>query len=161
MNLPNLKFLFAHPTHFFALGFGSGLAPKAPGTFGTLLGLPLFWLISGYALNVQLIIIAALFIIGIYFCDKTGKALGVADDGAIVWGEIVAMMLVLAFVPFSWLNWLLAFLLFRLFDIWKPYPICYFDAKLKNGFGVMFDDLLAAIYTILVMKFIIWPVSQL
>ena len=153
--------MIAHPAHFFSLGFGSGLAPKAPGTFGTLVGLPLFWLISSYAFSTQLIIIAALFIFGIYFCSKTGKALGVADHGAIVWDEIVAMMLVLAFTPAGFIFWFIAFLLFRLFDIWKPYPICYADAKLKNGFGVMFDDLLAAIYAILVMKFIIWPVSQL
>ena len=153
--------MFAHPAHFFGLGFGSGLAPKAPGTIGTLVGLPLFWLISIYTFNTQLIIIAALFMIGIYFCDITGKALGVADHGAIVWDEIVAMMLVLAFTPAGFIFWFIAFLLFRLFDIWKPYPICYADAKLKNGFGVMFDDLLAAIYAILVMKFIIWPISQL
>lgn len=148
MNQPNFKLLFSHPAHFLGLGFGSGLAPKAPGTFGTLVGLPLFWLIAGYALNVQLIIIAALFIIGIYCCDKTGKALGVADDSAIVWDEIVAIMLVLAFTPHTWLGWLVSFLLFRLFDIWKPFPIRQFDATLKNGFGVMFDDLLAAIYAI-------------
>ncbi len=157
----NFKLLIAHPAHFFGLGFGSGLAPKAPGTFGTIVGLPLFWLISGYALSTQLIVIAALFIIGVYICDVTGKALGVSDHGAIVWDEIVAMMLVLAFTPFTWLGWLAAFCLFRLFDIWKPYPICYFDAKLKNGFGVMFDDLLAAIYGILVLKFLIWPLTQL
>lgn len=148
MTQPNLKLLLAHPAHFFALGFGSGLAPKAPGTFGTLLGLPLYWLIASYALNIQLIIITALFLIGIYCCDKTGKTLGVADHGAIVWDEIVAIMLVLVFAPFTWLGWLVAFCLFRLFDIWKPFPIRYFDAKLKNGFGVMFDDLLAAIYAI-------------
>ena len=153
--------MFAHPAHFFGLGFGSGLAPKAPGTFGTLVGLPLFWLISNDSFNKQIVIIAALFMIGIYFCDKTGKALVVADHGAIVWDEIVAMMLVLAFAPAGFIFWFVAFLLFRLFDIWKPYPICYADAKLKNGFGVMFDDLLAAIYAILVMKFIIWPISQL
>jgi phosphatidylglycerophosphatase A len=158
---PNFKLLLAHPAHFFGLGFGSGLAPKAPGTFGTLVGLPLFWLIAGYTLNVQLIIIATLFVIGIYFCDVTGKALGVADHGAIVWDEIVAMMLVLAFTPFTWLGWLLAFLLFRLFDIWKPFPIKQFDAKLKNGFGVMFDDLLAAIYAIAGIKAILWILSQL
>ena len=146
---PNLKFLLSHPTHFFSLGFGSGLAPKAPGTFGTIIGLPLFLLISSYGLSVKLAIIAALFIIGIYCCDKTGKALGVADHGAIVWDEIVAMMLVLVFSPLTWLGWLVAFCLFRLFDIWKPFPISYFDAKLKNGFGVMFDDLLAAIYAII------------
>ena len=146
---PNLKFLLSHPAHFFSLGFGSGLAPKAPGTFGTIIGLPLFWLISSYGLSIKLAIIAVLFIVGIYCCDKTGKALGVADHGAIVWDEIVAMMLVLVFAPLTWLGWLVAFCLFRLFDIWKPFPISYFDAKLKNGFGVMFDDLLAAIYAII------------
>lgn len=161
MDKPDIKFLLAHPAHFFALGFGSGLAPKAPGTFGTLIGFPLFWLIFNYSFSTQLMIIAVLFIFGVYVCDKTGKDLGVSDHGAMVWDEIVAIMLVLAFAPSTWLGWLVAFLLFRLFDIWKPSPICYFDAKLKNGFGVMFDDLLAAIYAILVLKFIVWPLSQL
>jgi phosphatidylglycerophosphatase A len=146
---PDIKFLLSHPAHFFALGFGSGLAPKAPGTFGTLLGFPLFWLIYNYSFSTQLIIIAALFLIGIYFCEKTGKDLGVSDHGAIVWDEIVAMMLVLTIAHLHWILCLLAFLLFRLFDIWKPFPIRQFDAKLKNGFGVMFDDLLAAIYAML------------
>jgi phosphatidylglycerophosphatase A len=141
-----------HPAHFFGLGFGSGLAPKAPGTLGTLVGFPLFWLISIYAFPTQLIIITVLFLVGIYFCGVTGKALGVADHGGIVWDEIVAMMLVLAFTPNQWQWWLVAFLLFRLFDIWKPYPIRQCDAKLKNGFGVMFDDLLAALYAILAIE---------
>jgi len=98
--------------------------------------------------------ITALFLIGIYFCDVTGKALGVPDHGGIVWDEIVAMMLVLTFTKNQWQWCLMAFLLFRLFDIWKPYPIRQCDAKLKNGFGVMFDDLLAAIYAILMLKVI-------
>jgi phosphatidylglycerophosphatase A len=157
---PNLQFLLQHPAHFFGLGFGSGLTPKAPGTFGTLVGYPLFWLISVYALPTQIIIIAALFIIGVYFCDVTGKALGVSDHGSIVWDEIVAMMLVLAITPNQWQWWLVAFLLFRLFDIWKPYPIRQFDAKLKNGFGVMFDDLLAAIYAIIGLQGLLWVVSH-
>lgn len=156
MNQPNFKFLFSQPAHFFALGFGSGLAPKAPGTFGTIVGLPLFWLISSYPLHTQLLIITALFLIGIYFCHKTGKNLGVADHGAIVWDEIVAMMLVLTITPPYWFAWLTAFALFRLFDIWKPFPIRQFDAKLKNGFGVMFDDLLAAIYASLCMWLIVY-----
>jgi phosphatidylglycerophosphatase A len=143
---PDIKFLLSHPAHFFALGFGSGLASKAPGTFGTLVGFPLFWLIYDYSISTQLIIIAALFLFGIYMCDKTGKDLGVSDHGAIVWDEIVAMMLVLTIASLHWASCLLGFLLFRLFDIWKPFPISHFDAKLKNGFGVMFDDLLAAIY---------------
>ena len=149
---PDYKFLLAHPAHFFSLGFGSGLAPKAPGTLGTMIGLPLFWLISSYALSTQLIIITALFIVGIYVCDKTGKALGVADHGAIVWDEIVAMMLVLSFTALDAFAWFIAFLLFRLFDIWKPFPIRQFDATLKNGFGVMFDDVLAAIYAIFALR---------
>ena len=156
---PNVQFLLQHPAHFFGLGFGSGLAPKAPGTFGTLVGYPLFWLISVYALSTQLIIISALFLIGIYFCGVTGKALGVSDHGGIVWDEIVAMMLVLAFTPNQWQWWLVAFLLFRLFDIWKPFPIRQFDAKLKNGFGVMFDDLLAAIYAIIGLQGLLWAVT--
>jgi phosphatidylglycerophosphatase A len=157
---PNVQFLLQHPAHFFGLGFGSGLAPKAPGTFGTLVGYPLFWLISAYALSTQLIIISALFLIGIYFCGVTGKALGVSDHGGIVWDEIVAMMLVLAFTPNQWQWWLVAFLLFRLFDIWKPFPIRQFDAKLKNGFGVMFDDLLAAIYAIISLQGLLWAVAH-
>lgn len=156
---PNFKFLISHPAHFFALGFGCGLAKKAPGTFGTLVGLPLFWLISRYALSTQLIIIATLFLIGIYFCDMTGKALGISDHGGIVWDEIVAMMLVLTFTPSQWQWWLAAFLLFRLFDIWKPFPIRQFDAKLKNGFGVMFDDLLAAIFAIIYLQALVWIVT--
>jgi phosphatidylglycerophosphatase A len=161
MNKPNFKFLLSHPAHFFALGFGSGLAPKAPGTFGTLVGLLLFWLIADFSLTAQLAYIFVLFIFGVYVCDKTDKDLGVADHGGIVWDEIVAMMLVLVFTPLNWFWWVLAFSLFRLFDIWKPFPIRQFDAKLKNGFGVMFDDLLAAIYAIIGIKIILWLLSIL
>ncbi|MES2580719.1 MAG: phosphatidylglycerophosphatase A [Pseudomonadota bacterium] len=155
-NPATFKLLITHPAHFLSLGFGSGLAKKAPGTFGTLAGLPIFWLISSYALITQLAVISGLFLIGIYCCTKTGKALGVADDGAIVWDEIVAIMLVLAFTPLHWFWWLIAFALFRLFDIWKPFPIRQFDAKLKNGFGVMFDDLLAGIYAIAALRGLLW-----
>lgn len=153
---PDVKFLFAKPAHFFALGLGSGLAPKAPGTFGTLIGFPLFWLLQNYSFSMQLVIIASLFLIGIYVCDKTGKDLGVRDHGAIVWDEIVAMMLVLSLAPQNLEGWIVAFLLFRLFDIWKPFPIRQLDAKLKNGFGVMFDDLLAALYAIASMWLIFY-----
>lgn len=153
---PDFAFLVQHPAHFSALGFGSGLAPKAPGTVGTLVGLPLYYLIQHQPIVQQLIIIAVAFIIGVYLCDKTGKALGVADHGGIVWDEIVAMMLVLTITPFSFLWWGVAFILFRLFDIWKPFPIRQCDAKLKGGFGVMFDDLLAAVYAMLVLKALLW-----
>lgn len=153
---PDFTFLISHPAHFMALGFGSGLAPKAPGTFGTIVGLPLFYLIAGYSLYVQIIVITALFIVGIYFCDITGKAIGISDHGSIVWDEIAAMMLVLTITPFQWQWWLSAFFLFRLFDIWKPFPIRQCDANLKGGFGVMFDDLLAALYAMIGLKVLLW-----
>ncbi len=138
-----------------ALGFGSGLAPKAPGTFGTIMGLPLYWLMASIAFPIQLIIITIAFLIGIYFCDIAGKLLGVSDHGSIVWDEIVAMMLVLTITPIDWIWWIVAFV-FRLFDIWKPFPISWCDAKLKGGFGVMFDDLLAAFYAMIMIKIILW-----
>ena len=151
---PNLKFLLSHPSHFFALGFGSGLSPKAPGTAGTLVAFPLFFLLTLAPENTQLMILAFLFVIGIPLCTQAGNALGVSDHGSIVWDEIVAMMLVLHFTPATPLGWVIAFVLFRLFDIWKPFPIRQCDAKLKGGFGVMFDDLLAAIYAIICLEII-------
>ena len=157
---PNLKFLISHPAHFFALGFGSGLSPKAPGTFGTVVGLILFYALLSLPQLWHLPIIGLLFLIGIPLCGITGKNLGVADHGSIVWDEIVAMMLVLTFVPLDWLHWLMAFGLFRLFDIWKPFPIRQCDAKLKGGFGVMFDDLLAAVYAILTLEVINWAMLK-
>ena len=163
---PDLKFLFAHPAHLIAFGFGSGLAPKAPGTVGTLLGLPLFWLVATAAPDLpnRIILLVAAFLLGVWACARTGRALGVADHGGIVWDEIVAFALVLMFIPaqpFTPAGWLwiaLAFALFRLFDILKPWPISLADARLKNGFGVMFDDLLAAGYAIAALKGLQWLV---
>ena len=157
---PNLHFLLQHPAHFLGLGFGSGLAKRAPGTFGTLMALPLAWMTEALPLPIQWSLITALFLIGIPICSITGKALGVVDHGGIVWDEIVAMLLVLTFCPLQWQWWLLAFLLFRLFDIWKPYPIRQCDAKLKNGFGVMFDDILAAIYAIICLEALVWITTK-
>lgn len=150
---PNLKLLFAHPAHFFSLGFGSGLSPVAPGTVGSLLAIPLFLALAHFLpLPALLAVVALSFGLGVWFCDLTGKALGVPDHGGIVWDEIVAMWLILAFTPASGLWYGVAFLLFRLFDIWKPFPIRYFDQHVKGGFGVMLDDLLAAGYALAALK---------
>lgn len=154
--LPDRRLLLSHPAHFVALGFGSGLAAKAPGTFGTLVAIPLFLALMATPESVHCIVITLLFLAGIPICTRTGKALGVADHGSIVWDEIVAFMLVLEFTPYSWTWWLAAFALFRLFDIWKPFPIRQFDARLKGGFGVMFDDLLAAVYAVASLKALQW-----
>lgn len=153
---PDWRFLRAHPAHFLAFGFGSGLAKVAPGTFGTLAALPLFVLMLPLSLPFYLGLTAALFLAGIKICDITGRALGIHDYGGIVWDEIVAMLLVLAFTPRTW-PWLgAAFTLFRLFDIWKPFPIHQLDQSVHGGFGVMLDDLLAAIYTLAALKGLQW-----
>lgn len=154
--LPNFKFLISHPAHFFALGFGSGLSKKAPGTIGSLVGIPFYLLIATEPITSKLSILFLMFVMGVYLCDITGKNIGIADHGSIVWDEIVAVMLVLVFTPHYWTWWGIAFVLFRLFDIWKPFPIRQCDAKLKGGFGVMFDDLLAAIYAITILKVLAW-----
>ena len=151
--------MLSHPAHFFALGFGSGLAKKAPGTFGTIAAFPLFFVMPTNTSWV-LPLLVLFFIGGVYACGITGKHLGVSDHGAIVWDEIVAFLLLLHFVPPSGIMWLVAFILFRLFDIWKPFPIRQCDAMLKGGFGVMFDDLLAAIYAFLTMLGLQWLITH-
>ena len=144
--------MLRHPAHVIALGAGAGLVPGAPGTAGTLLAFPLYWALTPqYTAPMLLALIALAFALGIWVCGRTGRALGVSDHGAIVWDEIVAFMLVLVFTPPGYVWQTGAFLLFRLFDILKPPPIRYFERKWKNGFGVMFDDLLAACYTLLVL----------
>ena len=157
---PNFKWMLSHPAHIIALGFGSGLTPKAPGTIGTLLGFPVFWLMQYVAPNTPdlLALLIASFILGVWASAVAGRNLGVPDHGAIVWDEVVAFGFVLLFTPVSWLGYGLAFAAFRFFDILKPWPIRQFDARLKNGFGVMFDDLLAALYTIAVIKGVQWLV---
>lgn len=157
-SLPTFKLMLSHPAHLLGLGFGAGLMPKAPGTFGTLIALPLAAVAMVLNIEQQLLLIAVLFVLGVYVCHVTGLALGVSDHGAIVWDEIVAMMLVLVFTPASWLWWLVAFLLFRLFDIWKPFPIRQCDAMVKGGLGVMLDDLLAAIYALVCMRVMVWMI---
>ncbi|GAB3264657.1 phosphatidylglycerophosphatase A family protein [Chitinimonas naiadis] len=152
---PDLRFLLAHPSHFLALGFGSGLAPKAPGTFGSLAAIPLYLLLSLVLSPWWIAALAVpLFLLGIPVCDRTGKALGVSDHGAIVWDEIVAMLPLLAMVPQTPLGWAAAFILFRLFDITKPWPIGWVDARVKGGLGVMLDDALAALPAALILYFV-------
>lgn len=149
MTTPNRQFLLAHPAHFVALGFGAGLAPKAPGTVGTLVAFPLYALLAG-APFFWLWMLAFL-LLGIWACEVAGRNLGVPDHGGIVWDEVVAFLCVLPFAPQSLVGFALAFALFRLFDIWKPFPIGWLDARIKGGLGVMLDDLLAAVYAIVVL----------
>lgn len=144
---PDARFLLAHPAHFIALGFGVGLVPKAPGTLGTLLALPLAWAL-GLVLPPLGIAFAAipLFFLGIWACEITGRNLGAADHGAMVWDEVVAFLPLAALASASIVLQLVAFGLFRLFDIWKPFPIRELERNVKGGLGVMIDDVVAAFY---------------
>ena len=152
---PTARFLFAHPAHFLALGFGTGLAPIAPGTFGTLLGFPVYWLLADRLAPAELLVaIAGMFALGIWGCRKTGTDLGIADHSAMNWDEVVAFLLILVITPPGWGWQAFAFFAFRFFDVVKPAPIRYFDRTLKGGFGVMFDDIVAAFYTLLAMAIV-------
>jgi phosphatidylglycerophosphatase A len=147
---PSLRFVVSHPAHFIAFGFGVGLSPVAPGTFGTLLALPMYaWLAPRLDNQAFLLLLAGMFLVGAWACEISGRRLGVHDHGGMVWDEVTAFMAVLFFTPAA-LPWQAsAFLLFRLFDIVKPMPIRYIDRNIRNGLGVMFDDMLAAFYTLL------------
>lgn len=145
---PTWSFLFRHPAHFFALGLGSGLSPKAPGTVGTLVAFPFYFALHPLGMWYWPAVVLAL-LAGVWFCDVTGRALGVHDHGGIVWDEIAAFLLVLPFAPQGFIGFVLAFGLFRLFDIWKPFPIRWLDSHVPGGLGVMLDDVLAAGYAVL------------
>jgi phosphatidylglycerophosphatase A len=150
---PALSFLFRHPAHLIACGFGSGLSPWASGTAGTLFAWLTYPFLRGLFPNefALAIFLALAFVLGVTACHITGRNLGVIDHGAIVWDEIVPFWMVLLMTPESLLWQLAAFLWFRLYDIVKPPPANYFDQQVKNGLGVMMDDLVAAGYTILTL----------
>lgn len=148
--------LITHPVYGLATGFGLGFFPKAPGTVGTLFGFPLYYLIAALGIPVLVpVLLLACFVLGIWVCSTTGKLLGEADHPAIVWDEIVAMAVVLVFTPDT-LGWqVMAFVAFRMFDIVKPWPISYVDKTMKNGLGVMLDDILAAVFAVALIRFLV------
>lgn len=134
------------PVHFIAFGFGSGAAPWAPGTFGTLAAVPLYFIISLLPVSLYFSFLVFAFVIGCWICAKTAKDLGVHDYGGIVWDEFVGYWITMLALPVSW-TWALAgFVLFRVFDIVKPWPIRWIDKRIGGGFGIMLDDVLAAVY---------------
>lgn len=157
---PNARFMLSHPAHLIAQGFGSGLSPIMPGTVGTLLSWLSFNVLTSrwpgvFTPLAWSIIIIAGFLVGVWACRKTSIDLGMEDHGSLVWDEIIAFWLVLVFVmPASLGTQLWAFVLFRAIDMIKPMPIRQVEKRLKGGFGVMADDILAAFYTLLL--FAIW-----
>jgi len=157
MNMEKTEFrrkVLRDPVNLLAFGFGSGLAPVAPGTAGSLVGLALAWATMDMPLVSRLVVAIALILSGIWICGEAARRIAVHDHPGIVWDEIAGIYLALLVAPPSIWAWALGFGLFRLFDIWKPWPIRDLDHRLKGGLGIMLDDLVAALYTALILGFV-------
>lgn len=147
--------MLKNPVHFLSLGFGSGLIPFAPGTFGTLAAIPLYLIIWKLSILQYSVVVLGLFVLGVFLCQKTTDALGVHDHSGIVFDEIVGFMITMIAVPHDW-KWIVAgFVLFRLFDILKPWPISWLDKKIHGGLGIMLDDVLAGLFALVCMHLLL------
>ncbi len=144
--------VWRNPVHFLACGFGSGAAPVAPGTFGTLAAIPIYWLMQPLALWIYVAVTTLLFLVGIVLCGATARDFGVHDHGGIVWDEIVGYLVTMVAAPPGWLWIMVGFLLFRLFDILKPWPIRTLDRRVQGGLGIMVDDVLAGVCAAVVLN---------
>lgn len=149
------KTVLSSPIHFLAFGFGSGLAPFAPGTFGTLAAVPLYLLMTNFSLPIYLGITLVSILIGFWLCGKSSEMLGVHDHSGIVWDEFAGFFITMIAAPEGWEWIILGFALFRLFDIWKPWPIHIIDQKVEGGVGIMMDDVIAGIYALVALQLIV------
>ena len=149
-----VKTVLSSPVHFLAFGFGSGLSPKAPGTAGTLAAIPLYLLLVQLPLLGYLLAVCLIALGGIWLCGESSRRLGVHDHGGIVWDEFAGFFVTMIAAPSGWVWIGLGFTLFRLFDIWKPWPVRVADRHIHGGLGIMLDDLLAGVYAWLVLQVI-------
>ncbi len=142
-----------------ATWFGAGLAPRAPGTAGTLAALPLAWWVGQGSLTVQWLVLGLVLAVAVPAAHAAGRWFGVVDAKQIVIDEVAGLLVTMLGVPVSWVSLLAGFALFRLFDIFKPWPASYFDRRVKNGFGVVFDDVMAGLYArgCLALAAVWWP----
>ena len=147
-----VNLLFKHPVLILATGFGSGLAPKAPGTFGTLAAIPIYVMVSYFDSMTYWITFLILFLIGILICNRATEILKVHDHPSIVWDEIVGYLITMYSLPQNWTLIIAGFLVFRFFDILKPWPIKMLDKTVKGGFGIMLDDVVAGVSANLVLQ---------
>lgn len=145
-----------NPIHLLAFGFGSGAAPKAPGTWGTLAAVLIYWPLSQLSPEHYLLMLLVTSVMGIYICGQTARDLGVHDHGSIVWDEFVGFWITMFAAPVGWVWVVVGFVLFRFFDIIKPWPISWIDKKITGGFGIMLDDVIAGVMAALVLQGIAW-----
>ncbi len=153
------KLIFINPVNFLAFGFGSGLVPKAPGTFGTLACIPLYLLLSDLSLIHYVIVCGLVSVIGIYICGYAADALKSHDHPGIVWDEFAGFLITMIGVSFSWGNILFGFVLFRIFDILKPWPISWLDQNISGGLGIMIDDVVAGLFALVALHAILFYMS--
>jgi len=144
------------PLYFIAFGFGSGLMPIAPGTWGTLVAMPIYLCLAHLGWMVYLSVSLAAFVLGVFVCDHVSRDMGVHDYKGIVWDEVVGYLLTMCLVPVGWVWMLVGFVLFRVFDIWKPQPIRLIDRRVPGGLGIMLDDVVAAVFAWMVMQLLVW-----
>ncbi len=138
------------PSHFLGFGFGSGLIPLMPGTMGSLAALPLVAVCASYLpLSIYLALTAIIIVLGVWICEQTSNDLGLHDHGSIVWDEIAGMFVTFIAIQLSWHSLLLGFILFRFFDILKPWPIKWLDKHVHGGFGIMLDDIVAGLFSLI------------
>jgi phosphatidylglycerophosphatase A len=145
-----------NPIHLLAFGFGSGAAPKAPGTWGTLAAVLIYWPLSQLSPEHYLLMLLVTSVMGIYICGQTARDLGVHDHGSIVWDEFVGFWITMFAAPVGWVWVMVGFVLFRFFDIIKPWPISWIDKKITGGFGIMLDDVIAGVMAAVVLQGIAW-----
>ena len=144
------------PVYFIAFGFGSGLMPVAPGTWGTLAAVPIYLLLAWTSWGAYFVLTLAAFLLGVVVCERVSSDLGIHDYSGIVWDEVVGYLLTMFMAPVSWIWMIVGFVLFRLFDIWKPQPIGFVDKQVRGGLGIMLDDVLAAVPAWIIMQLLIW-----
>ena len=151
----DLSTIFKNPIHFIASGFGVGILPM-PGTFGTLVGALIAWLIYPLPVWLYVVIVVILNLVGIYLCAQMNRDLGTEDHPAAAWDEVAAFPIVMIAVPFTWYYLLIGFILFRFFDIVKPGPIGWLDKNVHGGLGVVLDDVVSALVSWLILLLIVW-----
>ena len=150
----NFSELLKLPVCFLGLGFGSGLAPKAPGTFGTLAAVPLYLLMQYLPVISYISVVVIAFVIGIWICEQSARWIGQADPSAVVWDEIVGYLITMIAAPSGWQWLVLGFVLFRFFDILKPWPINLADKAIHGGLGIMVDDVIAGVFALVVIQWL-------
>jgi len=150
----SIRSVWRNPIHFVAFGFGTGVLPRMPGTYGTLAAIPIYLLMMNLPLWIYALFTIILIVFAVIACDITAKDIGVHDYSGIVLDEIVGFLVTMIAVPIGWFWIALGFILFRIFDIWKPWPIKWLDRKVSGGFGIVVDDLLAGVYAWIVLQII-------